>query len=401
MKFPLLYPENQAEQSLRLSKVRAEMRQQGVESLLIHSSVNLYYLTGGVCRGYYYLPAEGEPIFFKVAPARPEHDFEVEIRKPEQISAVLKDRGYRLPESVGLEYDDLYYGEVDRLKRVFEGSKIVNGSTPMRRARMLKTDYEIEKMREDGIKQSRVYGRIDSLYREGVTDIEMQAEIEREMRREGCLGYLRAAGSRMELSLGSLIAGGNADVASPYDFTMGGEGIDPSLPVGANGTRIEAGMTVMIDMNGGYNGYQTDMTRCRMVGEVPEIVKRGHECSRAILRDCEAFIRPGVEIGEIYRRAVAIVKEAGLEDYFMGHVNKVAFIGHGVGIELNEMPVIMERNKEAIAAGMTLAIEPKFVFAGVGAVGVENTYVVHADRLENLTCHPEEMTRLDGKTEER
>lgn len=74
-----------------------------------------------------------------------------------------------------------------------------------------------------------------------MTDIEFQVEIEREARLEGCLGQFRISGNSMELYMGSLLAGDNADNPSPYDFAMGGAGADPSLPVGANGTVIRRG----------------------------------------------------------------------------------------------------------------------------------------------------------------
>ncbi|MDE6393345.1 MAG: aminopeptidase P family protein, partial [Muribaculaceae bacterium] len=248
--------------------------------------------------------------------------------------------------------------------------------------------------RDDGLRHCAVYSRIDSCYREGMTDLEFQIEIEHVLRMEGCLGFLRVAGSRMEINMGSLLAGPNADVPSPYDFSMGGAGVDPSLPVGASGIIMKPGMSVMVDMNGGFNGYQTDMTRCWTVGEVGEKALRAHECSRAILRDLESFARPGVEAGELYRRAARIAEEAGLSSCFMGHAHKVAFIGHGVGIELNEAPVLMGRDRTLLEENMTLAIEPKFVIPEVGALGVENTYVVTDGGLENLTPFNENLAAL-------
>lgn len=264
----------------------------------------------------------------------------------------------------------------------------------MREARLTKTAYEIRKMREDGMKQCAVYSHIDRCYKEDMTDIELQIEIERVLRKEGCLGYLRVAGSKMEINMGSLLAGPNADMPSPYDFSMGGMGTDPSLPVGASGVIMKPGMTVMVDMNGGFNGYQTDMTRCWYIDHVADKVMAAHECSRAILRDLEQAARPGVEVGELYRRAVKIAEEAQLSPYFMGHRHQVAFIGHGVGIELNEAPVVMGRNKALLEENMTIALEPKFVFPEVGAVGVENTYVVRPDGLENLTPMSEQLGQL-------
>lgn len=394
MTFPLLTEDMKNEFDLRVSKVRLAMSNHEVDAMLVASTVNIYYLTGGVCRGYFYLPIDRDPVFFMIPPAEPTLDMEVSLRKPEQIPELLDKLGYTLPRRIGLEYDDLYYSEVERLKKSLGDRDYRDGTKVMRTARLTKTEHELKKMREDGVNQCAVYSRVDSCYRDDMTDLEFQIEIERVLRKEGCLGYLRAAGSKMEINMGSVLAGPNADAASPYDFSMGGAGVDPSLPVGASGMIMKPGMSVMVDMNGGFNGYQTDMTRCWTIGEIDEKGYRAYKCSQAILRDLETFARPGVEVGEMYRRAVRMADEAGLAPYFMGHARKVAFIGHGVGIELNEAPVIMNRNHQLLEECMTIAIEPKFVIPNVGALGVENTYVVRENGLVNLTPFSEELLSL-------
>lgn len=394
MNLPLLQADFRPEFDLHVAKVRERMKAAGADALVASCSANLFYLTGGVFRGYVYIPLDEEPAVFVIPPGDTSGPRECRIRKPEQIPDGMKALGIGMPHRLALETDDLSWAEIERLRKVYAGAETVDGSAVMRAARMVKTDYEIARMREDGRRQAGVYAQVKHCYKEDMTDLELQIEIEHVLRREGCLGFLRVAGSRMELNMGSVIAGPNADVPSPYDFSMGGAGFDPSLPVGASGMIMKPGMAVMVDMNGGFNGYQTDMTRCWSIGEVPERALKAHECSIAILRDLERFAVPGVEIGELYRRAVALADDAGLRDYFMGHARKVAFIGHGVGIELNEQPVVMERNKMPLAEGMTIALEPKFVIPATGAVGVENTYVVRSGGLENLTELSEALHEL-------
>ena len=394
MNYPLLQPDNSAELNLRIEKIRKEMNSAAIDALLIGATPNAFYLTGGIYNGFAYIPAEGEPRFFFIPPCESKSPLTKSVRKPELIAPMLIEEGYEMPKRLGLELDDLTYSEVERLKKCFPGSETANGSAVMRKARMIKTEAEIKAMEEDGRKQAAVYSRIRHCYQEDMTDIEFQIEIERLLRREGCLGFLRAAGRRMEINMGSLLAGDNADVPSPYDFSMGGAGADPSLPGGASGAIMKPGMTVMVDMNGGFNGYQTDMTRTWSIGTPSDLSLRSHECSLAILHDLEKFARPGMEAGELYRRAVALADDAGLSEYFMGHRHKVAFIGHGVGIELNEGPVLMDRSRQPLEENMTLAIEPKFVIPGVGATGIENTYVVTAGGLRNITVLDEGLNEL-------
>ncbi len=394
MTYPLLSHSEEAELQLRLEKIRRAMAEADLEAILIGATPNAFYLTGGIYNGFAYIPIEGEPRFFFIPPCESDSKLVRTVRKPEMISPILAEEGYPVAKTLGLELDELSYSEIERLKKCFPGAVYGNATAVMRKARLTKTPQQIKAMEEDGKKQAAVYARIPSLWHEDMTDIELQVEIERLLRLEGNLGYLRAAGRRMELNMGSLIAGDNADAPSPYDFSMGGAGVDPSLPVGASGMILKPGMAVMIDMNGGFNGYQTDMTRTWSIGRPGELTLRAHNCSVEILHDLEKFALPGMEAGELYRRAVKLAKDADLSEYFMGHRHKVAFIGHGVGIELNEAPVLMDRNKAPLEENMTLAIEPKFVIPGVGAVGIENTYVVTASGLRNITVLDERLNEL-------
>lgn len=387
----LLIPEKlENEITLHIAKIRKFMADDS--ALLVAGNVNVFYCTGRFFRGYVWIPKEGKPVYFIVKPQIfATGEDVVYIRKPEQIPEELAKRGVSIPKQIGIEEDILTYSDTVRLMKLFPDAEIFNCTSCLRNARMTKTPYEIELMRADGIKQVRVYDRIASLYREGMTDLELQIAIERELRLEGCLGFARVAGSLMEINMGSVLAGDNADNPSPYEFAMGGEGADPSLPGGANGTLIRKGQTVMVDMNGAFNAYQTDMTRVWSLGELPESAYRAQDCSIEILRRLENFTHPGMEICELYFKAVEIAEKNGLKANFMGFSQQSGFIGHGVGIELNEQPPVAPRCKVRVEENMTLALEPKFVLPGIGAAGVENTYIVKAQGLECLTPFEENI----------
>lgn len=380
---------------LRIEKIKKEMHHAATEAVLLASNANIYYATGRFFRGYVYIPSAGDPIWFVMKPDvyEPADDI-VLIRKPEMIPDILKGRGYIVPEKIGLEFASLSYSEILRLQALFPNSKYTDGSKILSAARMTKTPLEIAKMKEDGIHQAEVYRRVTHCYKEDMTDVQFQIEIERVLRLEGCLGFVRTSGHLMDINLGSVIAGDNADTPSPYDFTMGGAGIDPSLPVGADGTTLKPGQTVMVDVCGSFNGYQTDMTRVWRIGEIPGLAYKAHDCSKKILRACESLGTPGTRVAELYLKAKEIADKEHLSDYFMGHRQKVSFIGHGVGIELNEPPVVMEKSKDVLKENMTIALEPKFVIPHVGAVGVENTYVVTPSGLKAITNFPEDIQEL-------
>ena len=151
---------------------------------------------------------------------------------------------------------------------------------------------------------------------------------------------------------------------------------------------------MMVDMCGNFNGYMTDMTRVFRIGEIDELARKAHSLSITIHHRLATMAKPGVEAKALYEEAMKIVKDAGLEEYFMGLKQKAGFIGHGVGIEVNELPVIAPRSRDVLQAGNVIALEPKFVIPQVGAVGIENTYVVRDSGLECLTNFPEEIQEL-------
>ena len=90
-----------------------------------------------------------------------------------------------------------------------------------------------------------------------------------------------------------------------------------------------------------------------------------------------------------------MAQAAGAADWFMGHRYHAGFVGHGVGIEVNELPVLAPRSRDVLQAGNTIAVEPKFVVPGLGAVGIENTYVVRAEgAAERITDTTEDIIQL-------
>ena len=378
----------------RIDALQALMRREGMDAVLVSDNANLLALCGRVYAGYAWIPAEGEPVWFVRRPVELGGDNVVYIHKPENIPAYLSEASLKTGDTVGLEYDITAYSAVLRLMGLFPDSKTVNASGILRQWRSVKTPVQAELMRQSGVKHAEVYKRVPGLYRMGMTDHELQVEIERLSRLEGCLGVFRISGPSMELFMGNVISGKNADNPTPYDFAMGGAGLDPSLPVGADGAEILENTTVMVDLNGNFTGYMTDMTRVFSLGKIPQLAMDAHQCSIDI---CHAFMkeaRPGTAAKDLYAMAEAMVRERSLERYFMGHRQHAGFVGHGIGIEVNELPVIAPRSRDILQEGNTIALEPKFVIPEVGAVGVENTYLVTGDGAECLTVCPEEIVPL-------
>ena len=384
--------ENELE--LKWRRIQQAMRQEEADGCLLTMNVNLYYVSGQVFNGYFYLPAEGRPYWFVKRLTVPETNQVHVIRKPEQMPELFRDLNLAMPRKLLLEEDELSYNEYIRLQHVFLAEATGNASALIRHIRMIKTPWEIEQMRISARRHEAVYREIPACYRPGMRDVELQIEIEKRMRMHGSLGYFRAFGSNMDIFMGSLLAGENAGEPSPFDFALGGKGIHASGPLGANGTLLREGTTVMADMSGNYTAYQTDMTRVFSIGKLPDRAYRVHRVALEIQARMERTAKPGVSCAELYRDALAMAGQEGLKDCFMGTHLQAKFVGHGVGLEINELPVLTTRSKDILQPGMTFAFEPKFVLAGIGAVGIENTFLVTDSGVEKMTLLDENIIEL-------
>jgi Xaa-Pro aminopeptidase len=382
----------QTELKNRIKNVQNAVVQAQADACIITTAVNQFYLFGFIFDGYAYILPAGKPILFVKRPEKIENG--INIRKPEQIPDFLRDKGLPLPQKVLVEADKTTLSSALRLQNALENPQFLNISGTMREIRSIKSEYELEEMRKSAKIQADVYRQIPALYQKGMTDVLFQAEVERVMRQRGSLGIFRAFGDNMDIFMGSVLAGNNAQVPSAYDFSMGGAGISPYLPIGASGVLLTDGMTIMFDMSGNYTPYQSDMTRTFAIGEVDKKAYDAHRVSIEMNDWVSENVKSGTSCADIYNYSLETAKKYNLERYFMGITQQAKFVGHGIGLEINEPPVFTPRSKEILQPNMAFAYEPKFVLPDIGAVGIENTFIVHENGVEKITICEEEMVRL-------
>jgi Xaa-Pro aminopeptidase len=191
---------------------------------------------------------------------------------------------------------------------------------------------------------------------------------------------------------GQVLAGPSGAVPGYSDSPLCGPGPNPVLGKGPNGHLLAAGDPVIVDLVGGHDGYLADQTRTFSVGPLADDLRAAHGVAGEILRAVERELRPGSTPSGLFDLSERMAADAGLGEHFMGHGHgRVRFLGHGVGMEIDEMPVLAPGFDEPFRPGHVVAIEPKFVFPGRGAVGIENMYAVTEDGYETITTAPEEL----------
>jgi len=155
----------------------------------------------------------------------------------------------------------------------------------------------------------------------------------------------------------------------------------------------------MVDVNHGtcFCGYQCDEGKMFVLGKATQEQKRLFGVVRKAQDAAIAAIRPGVRSSEVYRAAARVAEDEGYGPDFMGRGRYgVEYLGHGVGLEIDEQPLIGPQNHIVLKEGMTLALEPKLIFPGVTGVDIEDTVLVTPEGCEVLTSGERELVEVDA-----
>jgi Xaa-Pro dipeptidase len=209
------------------------------------------------------------------------------------------------------------------------------------------------------------------------------------------MGILRMRGWNQEMTYAHVLSGESGSTISFLNSPHGGSGNTPAMAQGAGFRQIKRNEPIGIDYGIGINGYVGDQFRTYVIGELPRMLENAHDCSVKIHRLFEQEAKPGVSCSKLYHLAAEKATRDGYGDFFMGHEDgHVKFIGHGIGLEIDEYPIISPYFEEKLREGMVIAFEPKFVFPGKGVVGLEDDYLVSDSGLERLTLTDQTLIRI-------
>jgi Xaa-Pro dipeptidase len=390
------------ELDFRISRLQGCMAEAELDAVIIVQNADLFYFTGTIQSGNLYVPVEGDPIYMvrkEHSRARMESGLKeiVPFSSMKNIPGILADHGYPLPRRVGMELDVVPVSFFDRYRAVFPHAEFSDATPLIRRVRMIKSKYEIHILQDAAVQVDKVHRRALEVIREGMTDLELAAELEFAARKEGHQGLVRMRAFNSELFYAHIFSGTDTAVPAYVDTPLGGLGLNPSFGQGAGLKRIERNEPIIVDFAGCVDGYLVDQTRVLAIGGISDRLRRAYDDMIKVQERMTALALPGTPWGEVYEGCRALAEELGYADSFMGARGaQVSFIGHGIGIEIDEYPFIARGFSDMVLEpGMVFAFEPKVVFPGEGAVGIENTfYISHFEGLKQLTFSDQELVIL-------
>jgi Xaa-Pro aminopeptidase len=383
----------------RVAAVQRCMQSLNVAHLWIDHLVDRLYLSGSSQNGVVLVPAEGQAKYFvrkSLQRARAESPLEV-LPHPGR-GGLVSALGATAPQGarIGLAMDVMPAATYLWLVGELSGREFVDVSGEMRRLRATKSAWEIGQIRAASDQITTLFGEIGERMSPGMTELDLTGAVEGRLRQLGHGGTVRLRRPGADISIGTVVSGRSGMYPTNFDGPVGAPGPTPASSGGAGWKRLVAGETVMLDIVTSHNGYHADTTRTFFLGDmIPGPTSDAHEFCREILSRIEARLRPGAVCSEIYRETAADAEKLGEPEGFMGFgENRVRFFGHGVGLELDELPVLADRIDLVIEPGMVVAVEPKAFGTESGPVGIEDVYVVTESGCERLCPVPHDIIRI-------
>jgi Xaa-Pro aminopeptidase len=349
----------------RIERLRAELDALGASSFLVSDTFNVRYLSGFESSNAALLVGRDGVTLFT------DGRYSEAAGSVQGVEVVLADRdltgdlGRRLPElaegPVAFEAERVTVAEHEKLRA--GGLELIPATCAVLGLRAVKDEDELDAIRRAARILDDVYGRLARESIAGRTEAELAWWIEVALREEGA-----------------------DDVA--FDPIVG-SGPNSALPHHHPGKRvIERGELVIVDAGAKVGGYCSDCTRTFATGQLPDELERAYALCRTAQQEALAAVRPGAEAKGLDGIARRAIESAGLAEVLHG-------LGHGVGLEVHELPVMRPTAEGALVAGNVVTVEPGVYLPGRGGVRIEDLVVVTTDGAEVLTPFTKELLTLD------
>ncbi len=381
----------------RIKLLQEKMKAKEIGLAIITRNPDIYYYTGSVQPLYFILPASGEGF---VLARKAIKRIETQVRhlvlevfnNTQDLIALISHHQLDKVKQIGFTLDSISYASIQYWQKLFPGITVTDLSWDIRTLRLVKSEAEIRIQAKAGAIMEHLPEWIRSEFQPGMSELELSAAIEKYMRENGHTGLVRCHREGIEMGLGVCSAGINSLAGNKFDGVCAGTGITPAVSFGAGKEPIPKGVPVTLDYAFNLDGYHIDQTRMFCWGEPPKQVIEAYRGMTEIEQSIFDLLQPGTTWEKTYQKAVQLAEELGYAEGFMGlGAEKVRFVGHGIGLELDEPPLIAPKMEEQFEENMVVAVEPKVAISGVGVVGIEDTVVIKQDGYQLLTTCPKEL----------
>jgi Xaa-Pro aminopeptidase len=301
----------------------------------------------------------------------------VGIESIKEVPGLISDFYGHLPDVMGFELDVLPVKTFQFYQGLFRGCNCVDGSDIILKVRMIKSDWEIEQMEHAAEMSCRTFEYMQTIIRPGLSEMEFAGMYETFARRLGHGARLRVRDFLTEGYPWHVLSGKNGGMVGLLDSPASGAGTSVAFPCGGGSKPLAPNEPIMVDLGFVLNGYHMDETRMFAIGSIPA---RALKACRAAIEIHNAVLeaaKPEMTVAELFECSLKKADALGYAEPYLGPPGlKVTFIGHGIGLELIEPPIIARDKEDRLKPGMVFALEPKMVFQNEFSAGVESVFRV-------------------------
>ncbi len=378
----------------RIAIIQKKLQQNGIDGLLVIQRADLFYFSGSAQNGPLYIPAEGDPLwgvkkYHPRAVSESPLQHIIEIKSIREMPGLIREFYDHYPSVLGYELDVLPVNVFQFLKKLFDTRESADASDLILATRMIKSDWEIEQLKNAADLSKQTFEYAQTVIRTGLSEMGFAGLLETFARRWGHEGMLRDRNFQPGAYPWHILSGPNGGKVGVLEAPASGQGMSAAFPCGASLRKIRPNEPIMIDFGTVLNGFHIDETRMFAIGSMPDDARRACEAAIEIHDHVLQKAKPGMPADELFEMTIWQADALGYADAFLGPPGyKVSFVGHGIGHELVEPPFIAKNRPDRLKPGVVFAIEPKMVFPGKFAAGIESVFQVTPQKVQLLSMTP-------------
>ncbi len=384
----------------RIDFLKIHMARSGMDGAFLTHRPDYYYFSGTGQDAWLYVSLDRAPMVF-VKRYLPRAVMEspltnmVPVRSVTEIPDIIRDSHGRLPGKMGLAYDLVPVRDFRFYQSLFFGTQFMDATPLIEACRSVKSEFEIKRMEEIAGISQKVFQFIEANLTAGVRETDFAGQISAFARTQGHSGRIQMRHYRSEGFPFHLTSGESGGLPGALDSPVCGTGPCTAYPFGAGPKQIRENEPILMDFATMVKGYHMDETRMFVLGKMDKVAEDAGRAAIDILMGIQEAMTPGTPIKSIFQASVVLAGKTGFADQYLGIPGlKSRFVGHGIGVELVENPVLSKGRAGELVPGMVFAVEPKFIFKDRFAAGIESVILVTETGSRFLSKTPHKIFRI-------
>jgi Xaa-Pro aminopeptidase len=362
----------------RIERLRNHLKGDNFDGALILTTTDLYYYSGYGGDGAIYVPTDGKPIHLvkRNLPLAKQYSGLSSVKSYGRQSKLIQNLEIESGTTIAIDADILPFSFVTFLQKQAEGIQFIDGSHLLRKIRAVKSSFEIDLIEQAATVVDESFEMCKEIAKPDMTEIELASQLDAWMLKNGHSGFITTRSLNSIMPSYSFVISSNSATLNTFFTPVSAGGLSLKYPYGPSNRKIGNNTPFLVDTCGNRQGYISDTTRTFVCGRFDSETQSQLDALAQVKQFLRRNLKPSNNLGQLYAEILELVKELRIHEYFMGtSSDHVPFLGHGVGLELDELPIFYSKGPN-LEVGNVIACEPKIIKPKQIVLGIEDTYAI-------------------------